>query len=111
MYPPSHPAQLAAVRAGAAIGVVQRAVGLADERLVPVLPNLLVAQMETRIVVHEDLRDLPKVRAPLRPSRRRVHPPLPLALATGPRINRSSCHAAAGAMLASRSSGSFSSFS
>ena len=51
------------MRAGAGIGVVQRPVGLADERLVPVLPDLVVAEMETRIVVHEDLRDLPKVRA------------------------------------------------
>jgi hypothetical protein len=64
MYPPQHPAQLAAVRAGAGIGVVQRPVGLSDERLVPVLPDLVVGEMETRIVVHEDLRDLPRSAPP-----------------------------------------------
>lgn len=59
----SHPAQLAAVRAGLGIGVVQRPVGHADPRLVPVLPDLIVAELGYWIVTHEDLRAVPRVRA------------------------------------------------
>lgn len=58
----SHPAQFAAVRAGLGIGVVQRPVGLADPALVPVLPDLVLAELATWIVAHEDLRRLPRVR-------------------------------------------------
>ena len=59
----SHPAQLALARAGFGIAVVQRPIGLRDPRLTPVLPDLEVATMETWIVTHEDLRNVPRVRA------------------------------------------------
>jgi DNA-binding transcriptional LysR family regulator len=59
----SHPAQLAAARAGLGIAIVQRPLGLGDPRLRPVLPELTVMTLQTWIVMHEDLRDLPRVRA------------------------------------------------
>jgi DNA-binding transcriptional LysR family regulator len=59
----SHPAQLAAARAGLGIAVVQRPVGLGCPDLRPVLPDVVPARLETWIVTHEDLRDLPRVRA------------------------------------------------
>lgn len=59
----SHPAQLAAARAGLGIAVVQRPVGLADALLRPVLPTVTVASLDTWIVTHENLRGLPRVRA------------------------------------------------
>lgn len=57
----SHPAQLAAARAGLGIAVVQKPVGLADPSLRPVLPKLTVASLETWIVTHENLRQLPRI--------------------------------------------------
>lgn len=59
----SHPAQLAAARAGLGVAVVQRPIGLADPRLLPVLPELVVATLPVWIVTHRDLRALPRVRA------------------------------------------------
>lgn len=59
----SHPAALAAARAGLGIAVVQRPAGLADARLRPVLPEVEIARLDTWIVMHEDLRALPRVRA------------------------------------------------
>ncbi len=59
----SHPAQLAAARAGLGIAIVQRPVGLADPVLRPVLPHLAFGHLDTWIVTHENLRDLPRVRA------------------------------------------------
>ncbi len=59
----SHPAQLAAARAGLGIAVVQRPIGLADPKLRPVLPEFTVMTLETWIVTHEDLRDLQRIRA------------------------------------------------
>lgn len=59
----SHPAQLALARAGLGIAVVHRPVGLADERLRPVLPDLVVATLPLWIVTHRDLRHVPRVRA------------------------------------------------
>lgn len=59
----SHPAQLALVRAGLGIAVVQRPVGHADPLLCPVLPDLEIAALETWVVTHEDLRNIPRVRA------------------------------------------------
>jgi DNA-binding transcriptional LysR family regulator len=59
----SHPAQLAAARAGLGIAVVQRPVGLADSSLRPVLPKLTVMALEAWIVTHEDLRPLARVSA------------------------------------------------
>lgn len=61
----SHPAQLAAVRAGLGIGVVQVPVGSRDPRLCRVLPELVVARVGTWIVTHENLKQVPKVRAVL----------------------------------------------
>lgn len=58
-----HPAQIAFARAGLGIAVVQRPVGQADSRLQPVLPELEVAALDTWIVTHEDLRNVPRVRA------------------------------------------------
>lgn len=59
----SHPAQLAAARAGLGIAVVQRPIGLSDPSLRPVLPDVVPAKMDTWIVIHEDLRDVPRIRA------------------------------------------------
>lgn len=59
----SHPAQCAAARAGLGIAVVQRPVGLADPRLLPVLPDLVVGTLAIFLVMHRDLRDVPRVRA------------------------------------------------
>lgn len=59
----SHPAQLAAARAGLGIVATQRPVCLADPSLRPVLPDLWVASLDTWIVTHEDLRGVPRVRA------------------------------------------------
>jgi len=59
----SHPAQLAAVRAGLGIAVVQLPVGLADARLRPILPELKIGKLDSWIVMHENLRELPRVRA------------------------------------------------
>lgn len=59
----SHPAQVALARAGLGIAVVQRPVGRADPLLRPVLPELEIAALDTWIVTHEDLRDVPRVRA------------------------------------------------
>lgn len=61
----SHPAQLAAVRAGLGIAVVQRPVGRADPDLVPVLPDLPLPALPVWLVAHRDLRALPRVRATL----------------------------------------------
>ncbi len=59
----SHPAQLAAARAGLGIAVVQGPIGLADPKLGAVLPELAVGRLDTWIVTHENLRELPRVRA------------------------------------------------
>lgn len=59
----SHPAALAAARAGVGIAVVQCHVGDKDDRLCRVLPDVEVAALDTWIVTHENLRDVPRVRA------------------------------------------------
>lgn len=59
----SHPAQLAAARAGLGIAVVQRPVAERDPMLRAVLPEFTVAVLDTWIVTHEDLRGLPRIRA------------------------------------------------
>jgi DNA-binding transcriptional LysR family regulator len=59
----SHPAQLALARAGVGIAVAQRPIGRADPLLRPVLPDLEIATLDTWIVTHEDLRNVPRVRA------------------------------------------------
>lgn len=58
----SHPAQLAAARAGLGIAVVQRPFGRADPALRAVLPDITVASLDTWIATHEDLRAVPRVR-------------------------------------------------
>lgn len=60
----SHPAQLAAVRAGLGIGVAQVPVG--TRGLVRVLPGLVVAELEAWIVAHEDLRGSRRIDAVFR---------------------------------------------
>jgi DNA-binding transcriptional LysR family regulator len=50
----SHPAQLAAVRAGLGIGFVQVPVGERD--LIRVLPDFVLPHLEVWVVAHEDLR-------------------------------------------------------
>ena len=59
----SHPAHLAAARAGLGIAVVQRPLGEADPDLARVLPELDVATLEVWIATHEDLRAEPRIRA------------------------------------------------
>lgn len=59
----SHPAQIAAIRAGVGIGVAQVPVGDRDPDLVRVLPEIEVARLETWIVTHENLARVPRVRA------------------------------------------------
>lgn len=57
----SHPAQLAAIRAGLGIGVVQVPVGERD--LLRVLPQITLAHLDVWVVAHEDLRHAPRVDA------------------------------------------------
>ncbi|WP_163848710.1 LysR family transcriptional regulator [Pseudooceanicola aestuarii] len=59
----SHPAQLAAARAGLGIAVTQVPVGRADPGLVHVLPDVVVARLGVWIVTHENLARVPRVRA------------------------------------------------
>lgn len=59
----SHPAQLAAARAGLGIAVAQLAIGLADDRLRRVLPDIELPPLRTWITTHESLRTSPRVRA------------------------------------------------
>lgn len=58
----SHPAQLALARAGLGIAVVHRALGLADPRLVHVLPHWVIDTLPVWLVKHRDLRQEPRVR-------------------------------------------------
>ena len=58
----SHPAQLAAARAGLGIAPVQVTVGGQDAGLVRVLPEFAVLTLETWIVAHENLIKTPRVR-------------------------------------------------
>jgi DNA-binding transcriptional LysR family regulator len=59
----SHPAQLAAARAGLGIAIIQLAIGLGDDRLQRILPDLELPALRTWIVTHESLRSAPRVRA------------------------------------------------
>jgi DNA-binding transcriptional LysR family regulator len=59
----SHPAHVAAARAGVGIAVAQVPVGERDPNLVRILPDLDVAVLETWIVTHENLARVPRVRA------------------------------------------------
>ncbi|PTQ13257.1 LysR family transcriptional regulator [Sphingomonas oleivorans] len=59
----SHPAQLAAIRAGFGIGITHIALGRNDPDLVAILPDFVVHGIESWVVMHEDLRRLARVRA------------------------------------------------
>lgn len=59
----SHPAQLAAVRAGLGIAVIHRPVGLADPLLLHVLPEHVFLKLPIYIVTHRDLRGVPRIKA------------------------------------------------
>lgn len=59
----SHPAQLAAARAGLGIAVSQLPVALRDGELRRVLPQFTVASLDAYVVTHENLRHLPRIRA------------------------------------------------
>jgi DNA-binding transcriptional LysR family regulator len=59
----SHPAQLAAARAGVGIAVVPIPVGSRDAGLRRVLPEVIATSLETWVVTHEDLKTVAKVRA------------------------------------------------
>lgn len=59
----SHPAQIAAARAGLGVAVVQVPVGERDAGLVRLLPDVEVAVLDTWIVTHENLARVPRVRA------------------------------------------------
>lgn len=58
----SHPAQLALARAGVGIAVVQRPIGDGDPSLQAVLPDMKLLALDTWIVTHKDLRQIPRVR-------------------------------------------------
>ena len=59
----SHPAQLAFARAGLGIALAHCALGRADPRLVPVLPDVFSVTLPVWLVTHRDLRHEPRVRA------------------------------------------------
>ncbi|MFG1427216.1 LysR family transcriptional regulator [Roseixanthobacter glucoisosaccharinicivorans] len=59
----SHFAQLEAIRAGAGIGVCQIALAARTPVLTRVLPDLFTLQLETFVAMHEDLRQVRRVRA------------------------------------------------
>jgi DNA-binding transcriptional LysR family regulator len=58
----SHPAQVAAARAGLGIAATQKAIGYADPVLRPVLPELTVGAIETWLVTAESLIQVPRIR-------------------------------------------------
>lgn len=58
----SHPAQLAAARAGLGIAPAQVAIGTQDRDLVRVLPEFSILNLDTWIVAHENLIQTPRVR-------------------------------------------------
>lgn len=58
----SHPMQLAAARAGLGIAAIQCVRGNTEPSLKRILPELSVAAMDTWIVTHANLKDVPKIR-------------------------------------------------
>ncbi|RWX78602.1 LysR family transcriptional regulator [Neorhizobium lilium] len=58
----SNLAQLAAIRAGAGIGICQVGIASRDANLVRVLPDLFEFPLETWIAMHEDLKSSPRWR-------------------------------------------------
>lgn len=61
----SHPAQLAAARAGLGIAVVQTPLGAADPYLVRVVPHFVAASLPVWLVAHRDMRHEPRIRVTL----------------------------------------------
>ena len=61
--PTAIPAQIAAARAGVGLCVVQVPLGEQDPRLRHVLPGFTVTTLDTWVVTHENLKDVPRVRA------------------------------------------------
>lgn len=59
----SHPAQFAALRAGLGLAFVLRAAGREEPKLRQLLPDLALPSLDVWIVTHENLRELPRVRA------------------------------------------------
>ncbi len=59
----SHPAQLAAARAGLGIAVFQERIAARDPNLQRVLPELRLPDLETWVVTHENLRYIPRIAA------------------------------------------------
>ncbi|PLW77487.1 LysR family transcriptional regulator [Cohaesibacter celericrescens] len=59
----SHPAQIAAMRAGVGIGITQHPIGRNVPDLRQILSQVNLPQLDTWIVTHEDLRHVPRVRA------------------------------------------------
>jgi DNA-binding transcriptional LysR family regulator len=59
----SHPAQIAAARAGVGIAPAQVPVGDRDPNLIRILPEFEIVAIETWIVTHENLSKAPRVRA------------------------------------------------
>lgn len=59
----SHPARIAAVRAGLGITVMQIPVGSRDPRLRRLFPDTVVTQLDIWVAVHEDLRSVAQVAA------------------------------------------------
>jgi DNA-binding transcriptional LysR family regulator len=59
----SHPAQIAAARAGLGIAVVQNGIAAREPQLVRVLPDIALPELETWIVTHENLRQVPRIAA------------------------------------------------
>ncbi|NBB50688.1 hypothetical protein GVN24_20635 [Rhizobium sp. CRIBSB] len=55
--------QLAAIRAGLVIGMCQHAIAAREPELVEVLPGTLDIALETFVVMHENLKTVPRFRA------------------------------------------------
>ena len=55
-------AQLAAVRAGCGVGIIQQPIARHDPALIPVLRKAFTAHLDTWIVMHEDLRTTQRMR-------------------------------------------------
>jgi DNA-binding transcriptional LysR family regulator len=58
----SEAAQIASVRAGLGIGVMQAGIAAREPLLEPVLPDLVAWSLDAWLVLHDDLRRLPMVR-------------------------------------------------
>ncbi|MEJ2409807.1 MAG: LysR family transcriptional regulator [Novosphingobium sp.] len=59
----SHPAQLAAIRAGLGVGITLATVGHADPRLRRILPDVELPALPYWIIMHKDLCNLARIRA------------------------------------------------